>query len=127
MNLSVLPQAADEFDAAVAHYEDKQAGLGQRFRDEVDRHIRWIVEHAGVPRLRPGGYRRVNLKVFPHYIAYLEIGDTVWVLAIAHGHREPEYWIDRKQNVGQPDAPPNGGPATHSAGTGGLGGPPSVS
>ena len=127
MKLIVLPQAADEFEDAVAQYEDKQAGLGQRFRDEVDRHIRWIVGHAGVPRLRPGGYRRVNLKVFPHYIAYLQIGDTVWVLAIAHGHREPEYWIDRKQNIAQPDAPPNGGPARRSAGPGGLGGPPSVS
>jgi len=65
MKLIVLPQAADEFGDAVAHYDDKQAGLGQRFRDEVDQHIRWIMGHADVPRLRPGGYRRVNFKVFP--------------------------------------------------------------
>jgi plasmid stabilization system protein ParE len=101
MNLLVLPQAADEFEDAVAYYEDKQAGLGQRFRDEVDQHIQWVIGHVGVPRLRPGGYRRVNLKVFPHYIAYVELGETVWVLAIAHGHREPEYWIERKQDTGR--------------------------
>lgn len=59
MRLIILPQAADEFEDAVGHYEDKQAGLGQRFRDEVDRHIRWVVGHAELPRLRPGGYRRV--------------------------------------------------------------------
>ena len=114
MNLIVLPQAADEFEGAVAHYEDKQAGLGKRFRDEVDQHIRWIVGHADIPRLRPGGYRRVNLKVFPHYITYLQIDDTVWVLAIAHGHREPEYWIERKEDVGQSgrreDRPPGSHP-----------------
>ena len=104
MKLIVLPQAADEFEDAVAHYDDKQAGLGQRFRDEVDQHIHWLVRHADVPRLRPGGYRRVNLKVFPHYIAYLQIGDMLWILAIAHGHREPEYWIDRKGNLDQPGA-----------------------
>src|SRR5206468_3004242 len=63
MNLIVLPQAADEFEDAVAHYDDKQPGLGQRFRDEVDRHMRWIVGHPDIPRLRSGGYRRVNLKV----------------------------------------------------------------
>ena len=108
MKLIVLPQAADEFEDAVSHYEDKQAGLGQRFRDEVDQHMRWIGGHADVPRLRPGGYRRVNLKVFPHYIAYLEIGETVWVLAIAHGHREPEYWIDRRREVGQTGGSPGG-------------------
>ena len=62
MKLIVVPEAAEEFEAEVLYYEDKQAGLGRRFRDEVDRHIRWIAEHAELPRLRPGGYRRVNLK-----------------------------------------------------------------
>ena len=50
MNIVVLPQAADEFEDAAAHYADKQPGLGQRFRDEVDRHIRWIAQHAEIPR-----------------------------------------------------------------------------
>ncbi len=95
MNIVVLPQAADEFDDATDYYDQQQPGLGQRFRDEVDRHIRWIREHPDVPRPRPGGYRRVNLKVFPHYIAYLVRGDEVWVLAVAHAHRRPEYWIGR--------------------------------
>jgi plasmid stabilization system protein ParE len=95
MRVSVLPQAANEFAEAVGYYEQQQPGLGGRFRDEVGRHIRWISEHAEIPRVRPGGYRRVNLRVFPHFIAYLVKADTVWVLAIAHGHRKPEYWIGR--------------------------------
>jgi toxin ParE1/3/4 len=127
MNIIVLPQAADEFEDAVARYDDKQPGLGQRFRDEVDRHIRWIAGHADIPRLRSGGYRRLNLKVFPHYIAYLQIGETIWILAIAHGHREPEYWIERKKDISQPGAPPNGGLAASSRSSEDLGGPPSVS
>ncbi len=114
MKLIVLPQAADEFEDAVVHYEEKQPGLGRRFRDEVDQQMRWILEHPDIPRLRPAGYRRVNLKVFPHYIAYFETGATVWVLAIAHGHREPEYWIDRKREIGQPGTPPSVGPGTVS-------------
>jgi hypothetical protein len=65
MNFVVLPQVADEFEDAVAHYDEKEPGLGRRFPDEVDRHIRWIAGHAEIPRLRPGGYRRVNLKAFP--------------------------------------------------------------
>ena len=109
MTIVVLSQAADEFDDATASYEDQQANLGRRFRDEVDRHIRWIVEHADVPRLRPGGYRRVNLKAFPYCVAYLRTAETVWILAIAHGHREPEYWIDRKQNISQQIASGNAG------------------
>jgi len=127
MKVIVLPQAADEFDDAVAHYDDKQPGLGQRFRDEVDGHVQWIVGHPEIPRLRSGGYRRVNLKIFPHYIAYLQLGETVWVLAIAHGHREPEYWINRKKGISQPSAPPHGDQQKSSASSGGLGGPPPVS
>ena len=46
MTIVVLPQAADEFDDATANYQDLQADLGRRFRDEVDRHIYWIAEHA---------------------------------------------------------------------------------
>jgi plasmid stabilization system protein ParE len=115
MTIIVLPEAAGEFEDATTYYADRQSGLGQRFRDEVDRYIRWIAEHAEIPRLRPGGYRRVNLRVFPHYIAYVQFGETIWILAIAHAHREPEYWISRKQNISQPDVPPNGGPAETSA------------
>jgi len=65
MRIAVLPQAADEFAEAADYYERQQTGLGCRFRDEVNQHIQWIAQHAEVPRLRPGGYRRVNLKVFP--------------------------------------------------------------
>jgi hypothetical protein len=127
MKIVVVPQAADEFEATAAQYEDKQPGLGQRFRDEVDRHIRWMAQHAETPRLRPGGYRRVNLKIFPHYVAYVQMGETLWVLAIAHGHREPEYWVDRKQELSPPGAPPQGGPAGSLPGSGVGGGPPSIS
>jgi plasmid stabilization system protein ParE len=127
MKIVVLPQAANEFEEAAAHYDEKQPGLGQRFRDEVDRYIRWIAGHAEMPRLRPSGYRRVNLKIFPHYLVYALIGETVWILAIAHGHREPEYWIAREADISQPGAPPNGGPGESFESSEGSGGPPSVS
>ncbi len=72
------------------------------------------------------GYKRVNLKIFPHYIAYVQMGETIWILAIAHGHREPDYWIDRKRDISQ-GTPPDGGPEKSLGGSGGSGGPPSAS
>ena len=57
----------DEFGDAVAHYDDKQAGLGQRFRDEVDQHIRWIMGHADVPRRR---LQASQFKVFSHSVYF---------------------------------------------------------
>jgi plasmid stabilization system protein ParE len=107
MTFIVLPEAADEFEDAADYYDQQQPGLGQRFRDEVDGHIHWIAMHPELLRIRPSGYRRVNLQVFPYYVAYVLHRQAVWVLAIAHGQRKPEYWIGRRLNLSQQDAGPN--------------------
>ena len=71
MIIEFLPEAKAELLDAVAYYEGELPGLGQRFWDEIDHHIEWIAENPRVPRLRAGGYRRVNLSVFPYYLAYI--------------------------------------------------------
>jgi hypothetical protein len=69
MTLIVPQEAEEEFSQSVAYYESKESGLGIRFRDEVAATLDWILRHPELPRLRPRGYRRVNLRVFPHYVA----------------------------------------------------------
>jgi plasmid stabilization system protein ParE len=95
MIVEFLPQAKSELLDAVEYYEGELVGLGQRFWNEVDQHISWITDNPEVPQLRPGGYRRVNLRVFPYYVAYILRDPVIWILSIAHGHSLPEYWIDR--------------------------------
>jgi toxin ParE1/3/4 len=99
MIIEFLSEARAELLDAAAYYEGEVSGLGQRFWDEVDEHISWIAENAEIPRLRPGGYRRVNLKVFPYYVSYVVRDAVIWILAIAHGHSRPEYWIDRPRSI----------------------------
>ena len=99
MKKIVLQQAFEELNDAIAYYEEQQAELGLRLKDEVDQHVNWILGNSTVPQIRRGGYRRVNLKVFPYHIAYIIREDTLWILAIAHGHRKPEYWIKRKNEI----------------------------
>ena len=95
MIVEFLPEAQAELMDAIAYYEGELSRLGQRFWAEVDRHIAWIAGNAEVPRLRDGGYRRVNLEVFPYYIAYIVRDPVIWILSVAHGHSLPEYWIGR--------------------------------
>ena len=83
MIVDFLAQGRAELHDAVSHYEGELSGLGLRFWDEVDQHITWIAENPDVPRLRRGGYRRVNLKIFPYYISYVVRDSTIWVLAVA--------------------------------------------
>jgi hypothetical protein len=96
VRITLLQEAQLEFLAAIGHYEAERPGLGQRFKDEVDRSLLWIAAHPELHSPRPGGYRRMNLRVFPYYIPYIIRGEMLWVLAVAHGSRKPEYWIQRK-------------------------------
>ena len=64
------------------------------------RSVLWIAVPPEVCRLRIGGYRRLNLRVFPYYLPFIIRGSTLWVLAVAYDHRKPEYWIQRKRDSG---------------------------
>ena len=99
MIVHFVEEAQREFLDAISYYEEARAGLGRRFKDEVDRSILWIAGHPELYRPRPGGYRRINLRVFPYYVPYIVREQTVWVLAVAHGNRRPLYWISRR-NIG---------------------------
>jgi len=95
MNLRILDEAAAEFADAIARYESIESGLGVRLKEEVQSVVAWIADHPELPHVRSWGYRRVNLKVFPHSVAYLIHSEVIWVLAINHAARLPEYWITR--------------------------------
>jgi toxin ParE1/3/4 len=99
MKVEILQEAEEELAEAIARYEEIEPGLGIRLKEEVRASIRWISAHPEIPRLRPKGYRRVNLKVFRYYIAYFLWRDVIWILAVAHGHRRPEYWVKRKTKI----------------------------
>ncbi len=94
MKVELHPEADEEFAAQVDYYEDQEVGLGLKFYHEVIAHLDWIAANATVPRLRID-HRRVNLTVFPFYIAYVVDGDRVWVLAVASGQKRPHYWTER--------------------------------
>ncbi len=95
----IVAEAEFELTEAIERYEEIERGLGLRLKDEARAVVTWIEAHPTTPRVRPAGYRRVNLKVFRYYIAYAVRNDTIWVLAIAHGHRRPEFWADRKTQI----------------------------
>lgn len=93
MNLRIPSNVQREIREASEYYESEQAGLGDRFWQELDMHVRWILENPTAPRLRSGGYRRVNLKIFPYYIAYAIRDRAIVLLAVAHAYRKPHYWM----------------------------------
>jgi hypothetical protein len=91
-----VEEARLEFLDSVAYYRRIGPELGRRFKQEVDQLIGWAVAHPDLYPLRRNGYRRINLRIFPYYIAYVVRTDVFWVLSVSHGSRKPEYWIESR-------------------------------
>lgn len=71
MRIRFVDEARDELLDGISHYEKQQSGFGRRFKVEVEQTLIWLSEHSEACRLRPGGYRRFNLRIFPYYIPYV--------------------------------------------------------
>ena len=76
MNLKFPRKVREEAREAVDYYEAERPGLGDRFWQELNASLQWILSHPTVPRLREGDYRRVHLHSFPYYVAYAIRGDA---------------------------------------------------
>ena len=95
MKVRFLAVARQELDDAVAWYKEQAAGLEWEFLDEIDRAIRRVSAFpASCPEIEPD-VRRCLLARFPYGLIFGVDGDTLVVLAVAHLHRQPRYWIDR--------------------------------
>jgi plasmid stabilization system protein ParE len=93
-------EASAELDDAAKWYEERQAGLGQRYLEAIDSTFQQLLRypHAGVraPLVAPElNVRRVPVLRFPYSIVYIETTDAIRVLAVVHDRRRPGYWLHR--------------------------------
>jgi toxin ParE1/3/4 len=42
------------------------------------------------------GLRRYVIQRFPYIIFYADLEEFIWIVAIAHGKRRPDYWRRRQ-------------------------------
>lgn len=95
MNVKFLSPARRELREAVKYYEKQRTGLGKDFRDEVRSTIERIVAFPLGWSLLDSEFRRCQTKQFPYGIIYTIENDDIIIIAVAHLHREPEYWKAR--------------------------------
>jgi plasmid stabilization system protein ParE len=98
MRIRFLDPASEELDQAVDWFESQVSGLGVEFLDEIDRAIRRIAAWPfSCEEILPN-IRRCLISRFPYGVIYRIDEKTVVILAIAHLHRKPRYWIKRSDN-----------------------------
>lgn len=95
MKVLFLKPAQSEVDDTVAWYDSQSRGMGMQFLDDIDRAIRRIVAYPLSNVEIEQGLLRCLLSRFPYGIIYGIDSETIIVVAVAHLHREPRYWVDR--------------------------------
>ena len=95
MKAVLAEPARQELAEAIAYYDTQDRGLGDCFLNEF---------LAAVSRIEalPEGWqrlsrntRRCRMKRFPYGLIYRLSGETALIIAVAHLHREPDYWRNR--------------------------------
>ena len=89
------PLAESELVGSAKFYEERREFLGDAFLDLVDETIARI--RSGPEMGRPGKFQTRSWKVrrFPFRIVYLLQSDKIWIVAVAHLSRRPDYWAGR--------------------------------
>lgn len=91
----ITPAAIEEAIHAAKWYRERSLGAAERFLDELNRVLDRII---AAPHGWPRGFaetRKVKLPTFPFLVVYRVIEESVLVVAVVHGKREPNYWKDR--------------------------------
>ncbi len=76
-------------------YELEFSGLGTRFKQEIRQAIKRIIQFPLAWPTENNDIRKYLLHKFPYKIIYSVEIDHLLIIAIAHQHRKPEYWVDR--------------------------------
>lgn len=97
MNFEFHPEAEQELFEAALRYNSEVPGLGHRFGEEVSRVVQLLVGNPELGSRVDENLRHFVLRRFPFSIVYAVTSELVYIVAVAHGSREPGYWQPRVQ------------------------------
>jgi hypothetical protein len=95
MKSAMHPDAREEFLAAIDYYNEAEPGLGMAFYSEVEAAIGLIENYPDLWTEIDDNIRRCLVRRFPFAVLYSKEAGRVFIYAIMHTKREPNYWRDR--------------------------------
>lgn len=90
------PEAETELLEAIEYYESCSPGLGEDFFLEVNSTIRNILSYTYAWPIVEDDVRRCLTNRFPYGVLYSVESDRIYILAVMHLHRHPDYWKSRR-------------------------------
>jgi plasmid stabilization system protein ParE len=95
MKVNFLKLAEQELYDAQDYYEKQQEKLGYTFKNVVFNSLNRIIDFPEVYIKVKSDVRRCVIHKFPYNILYSIEDNHILIIAIAHQHRKPDYWLDR--------------------------------
>lgn len=95
MQIYFTEPAAIELADAFDFYEIQLFGLGKELIVEIEETVELIIKFPELWSKNSNNTRKAVLKRFPFNIIYTVYQDSIYIVAVAHQNRKPEYWIDR--------------------------------
>jgi len=96
MTFSFHPEAEAEFIGAIEYYENNERGLGYDFSIEVHAVIQNILKYPTAWPIMEEDIRRCLVNRFPYGVVYSIEGNEIFILAVMHLRRHPDYWKKRQ-------------------------------
>ena len=86
-----------EYLEATTWYEARRQGLGADLVEALDEAMARVLPTALHSATVKRGVRilRVNVRRFPYRLIVADLPDVALVVAVAHKHRQPDYWESR--------------------------------
>lgn len=89
------PEARSDYDAAVKWYAQQSPRTAHKFVEAIQEAIENIATDPRRFERVPVGGQRSAVKGFPYSINFEYAADEVFIFAIAHAKRHPNYWVSR--------------------------------
>ncbi len=94
--LFVRRAAKADVVSAFHWYEAHRAGLGEAFADEVSRTYAAIEERPAQFPVMLDDIRMALVHRFPYVVYFVVLPRHISVIAVIHGHRNPQDWQQRR-------------------------------
>ena len=93
--LRTHPEADIELESALQYFAEQTLWQAGRFADAYHAALQKIRHHPECTHFIWKSYRRFNLQRFSYSLIYRHKGDEVYLIALAHDKRHPDYWKTR--------------------------------
>jgi toxin ParE1/3/4 len=87
--------ASAELRAAARYLEEQRPGYGTRLLVAAQQKFEYLQQFPSTGKRTLANARRIFIQGFPYSVIYILRPDEIYVIAIAHHRRDPNYWLPR--------------------------------